>query len=124
MKITRGFTIIELLIFIVVTGLLASVGGLALRMVATSIPAGHGSLVALETARQCMEYFSGQNARNGYASITCPSSTVPSYCTVPTGYTLAVNITCTTISGDTNYKTIQVSVGGNGNATLTLLIAA
>ncbi len=124
MKINRGFTLIELLIFIVITSLFFSTGILALRTISNKLPVGHLSLLAMQAARQCVEYYNGQRFKNGYASITCPSTTVPSFCTAPTGYTLSVNVACTTIRGDANYKTITVTVSGLGNAQLTLLIAA
>ena len=71
-----------------------------------------------------MEWFTGQRQLNGYASITCPSSAVPAFCSAPSGYTLAVSITCTTISSDANYKTLTVTVSGDGNASLSTLFAS
>ena len=59
---------------------------------------------------------------NGYSSILC-NSTVPSFCTTPTGYTLTSSCSTTTISGDSNYETITILVNGLGDATLSLLIA-
>lgn len=124
MKYSRGFTIIEALIFIVIVALFMRVSLYATRTLVMATPNSQKSVIALQTARQCMEYFAGQEIKNGYASITCPSSSVPSFCTAPSGYTISVNITCTTISSDSNYKTITVTVGGASNVTLTLLIAA
>lgn len=120
----RGFTLIEVLIMIVVLGLLGSTMVITFRNTTQQSASLLNNTVALQTARQCMEWFSGQRQLNGYASITCPSSAVPSYCTAPTGYTLAVSITCTTISSDANYKTLTVTVSGNGNATLSTIFAS
>lgn len=121
---SRGFTLIELLIFIVVCALYFSAGFVALTTIPKSLPVQLRSLTALQTARQCLEYFVGQRATNGFASIACPSTSVPAFCSAPSGYTVGVNVACTTISGDANYKTITVTVSGLGNASLTTLIAA
>jgi len=80
-------------------------------------------MIATQTASQCMEWYLGQRALNGYNSISCPSTAVPSFCSAPTGYVLSTNISCTTISGDANYKTIAVTVSGKGTISLTTLIA-
>lgn len=124
MKKMAGFNMIELLVFIIIVGLFSNVGLLAIRTISTNTPVAHQALVAMQSARQCIEWYAGQRAVNGYSSISCPSSTVPAFCTVPSGYTIATNVTCTTINGDANYQTIVVTVGGKGNASLTLLIAA
>lgn len=124
MKIQNGFTLIEILLLIVVLGFLGATMVLTLRNTTEKGSTLLQNATALQTARQCMEWFSGQRQLNGYASISCPSSTVPSYCTAPSGYTLAVSVTCTTISSDANYKTLTVTVSGRGNATLSTLFAS
>lgn len=124
MRKAQGFTVIEFLLFLIITGLFASAGIYALKAASSTTITGHGTLVAVETAQQCIEYLAGQSSENGFASIACPSTAVPSFCTAPSGYSISVNVACTTLSSDSNYKTITVTVGGNGNATLTLLIAA
>jgi type II secretory pathway pseudopilin PulG len=123
MKNELGFSLIELVIFIIIMALLAA----AIAVVGLpflSAPTVHQDIFAKETAAQCMEWYLGQNYVNGYSSITCPSTTVPGFCTTPTGYTLSVNITCTTYNSDTNYKTIVVTVTGFGNASLSYMIAS
>jgi hypothetical protein len=69
-----------------------------------------------------MEWFIGQRRMNGYSSIAC-NSTVPVFCTAPAGYTVTTSCNTTVIGSDSNYETITVTVGGAGNAVLTLLIA-
>jgi len=120
----QGFTLIELVMFIVVTSLLATTILLALITATRDIPTIHQEIVATQTAKQCMEWFIGQQRLNGFTSLTCPSTTTPSFCTTPTGYTLSVNVSCTTINSDTNYKTITVTVSGLGDASFSTLIAA
>jgi type II secretory pathway pseudopilin PulG len=120
----RGFTLIEVLLLIIVLGLMGSTMVLVFRNATQQSSTLLSNTVALQSARQCMEWFTGQRQLNGYASITCPSTTVPSYCSVPSGYSIAVSITCTTISSDASYKTLTVTVSGNGNATLSTIFAS
>ncbi len=117
-----GFTLIELIVFIVVTSILASTILLTMLTATQNTPAMHHQMIATETAEQCMEWFIGQRRMNGYSSLSCPSTPSPTLCSAPTGYTISTNISCTTISGDANYKTITVTVSGLGNALLTQLI--
>lgn len=123
MKQHHGFTLIEIIIFIIITALLAKTILLVLNTAALNTPKILQNTIANETAQQCMEWFIGQRQLNGYSSITCPSTSVPSFCSAPTGYTVAVNIQCTTINSDANYQTITVTISGKGDAGLTTLIA-
>lgn len=123
MKLQQGFTLIEIIIFIVVTTLMSSVLFLALTTSLTNIPNILQNAIATQTAKQCIEWFIGQRRLNGYAAFSCPSSSVPGICTAPSGYGLALNVSCTTINSDANYQTITVTVSGKGNATLTTLVA-
>jgi type II secretory pathway pseudopilin PulG len=123
MRKIRGFTMVELIMFIIITSLLASTVLLALNFTTQRSPTARQQMIATQTAKRCMEWFIGQRRLNGYSSISCPSTTVPAFCTSPSGYTLAVNITCTTINSDSNYQTIAVTVSGNGDASLSTLIA-
>lgn len=119
----HGFTLIELVAFIIISGLLGSTILLALITVLQKTPTLFQQQVALQTSSQCMEWFIGQRHLNGFSSITCPSTTVPGFCTTPSGYTLSVNIACTTIGSDSQYKTITVTTSGLGDATISTLIA-
>lgn len=124
MKKMQGFTLIELIIFIVVTAILANS---ILLMFSTSLlktPVLRQQIIANQTAKQCMEWFVGQRRFTGYATLTCPSTPSPAFCSVPSGYAISNTITCTTLNGDANYKTITVAVSGLGDATLTSLISS
>jgi prepilin-type N-terminal cleavage/methylation domain-containing protein len=118
----KGFTLIELIVFIVIISILASAILLSFVTVMSKTPITLQSIIANQTAKQCAEWFIGQRRMNGYSSITC-NSTVPAFCTVPSGYTLTANCSTTPISGDTNYETITITVSGAGSAVLTFLIA-
>ncbi len=109
--------------FIIITGLLATTLMLGLSVGTQKTPIAHQQMVATATARKCMEWFIGQRRINGYSTLPCPNTTVPGFCTTPTGYSITTNVACTTLSGDANYKTITVTVSGLGDASLTTLIA-
>jgi type II secretory pathway pseudopilin PulG len=122
----RGFTLIELIIFIVVTAVLGLTVFMAANNALLNLSKTLYQTVASETARQCMEYYIGQRRLNGYNTLdgaNCTSPlTLPSLCSAPSGYTLVANCINTSISGDNNYNTITVSVTGQGGANLTYLI--
>lgn len=123
MKGQIGFTLIEVIIFIVVISIMMSAIFLALTTSLQKLPLIYNNTIATQTAKSCIEWFLGQRRLNGYAAFSCPSTTVPTFCAAPTGFTLSVNVACTTINSDANYKTITVTVSGKGNATLSTLVA-
>ena len=116
LHLQRGFTLIEIIVLIVVTGLLANVILLATLTTMKNTPTISTAEINLQKATACMEWFYGQRQLNGYSSISCPSSTVPAFCA--SGVT--VNITCLTINTDANYQQITVT---SGNTSLTGIIA-
>jgi type II secretory pathway pseudopilin PulG len=123
MKKQHGFSFIELIIFIVVSGILATTILLSLTTVLLKAPILHQQMIANELAEQCMEWFIGQRKLLGFSQLTCPSNPTPTICSAPSGYTITNTVSCTTINGDSNYKTIVVNVSGAGDAVLTSLIA-
>jgi VCBS repeat-containing protein len=124
MKKHIGYSLIELILFIVVTGILATTILLALVNIGLKTPIDRQQIIALENAQQCMEWYLGQRRLNGFSGITCSASpSTPTICALPSGYSFSNSITCTTLSSDTNYKLITVTVSGSGDASLTSLIA-
>ena len=123
MKKYSGFSLIELVIFIIITGILAKGILLSMSAVSSNSPTSLQNIIATQAAQQCIEWFIGQENLNGYSSITC-NSTTPAFCTAPSGYTVSSSCSTTTISGDSNYETITVTVTGAGNATLTYVMAS
>ena len=117
MKRHRGFTYIELIVFIVVTGIIASSILLAATTTLRFSAFPQREIVATQTAAKCIEWFFGQRNMNGFSSVAC-GTTVPTFCNsgLPTGYSIATNVDCTVA----NYKTINVTVSGSGDAKLSI----
>ena len=120
-----GYTIMELVIFIVVMGIIGTSILSSFIAVLRYTPKVHQETVATQSATRCIEWFLGKRYLYGFNSITCPSTTVPSFCTVPSGYTISTNVDWTTLYGDSSphYKTVTVTVSGVTDATLSLLLA-
>lgn len=126
MRRQLGFTLIEVILIMIVLAIMANVIMLASITAARTTPSLLKDTIATQTARQCIEWYIGQRRLqlgDGYTTITCPSTTVPAFCTAPSGYTVSVNVVCTTINSDANYKTITVTVSGEASASLSTLIA-
>ncbi len=123
-KSASGFTFIEIIVFIIVSSLLMSTFLLSARTALLAAPATHYQWVAMETARQCMEWFLGQRRFNGYTTLTCPSTPTATACAVPSGFSISTSVACTTWNSDSNYKTITVSVTGLATASLSVQVGA
>lgn len=119
----HGFTLIEVVIFIVATAILAAAVLLAGRTSILSAPVTSNQVGANFLAQQCMEWLLGRRVLNGYNTMSCPSTPTGAMCTAPSGFTITPSVTCTTLGSDTNFKTLTVVVSGNGSATLRTLIA-
>lgn len=122
MRKLTGFTLFELIMFIMITAIIAS--GIVLSFMNTlkNAPSVMQQTIATQTAKQCAEWFLGQRNLNGYSSVNCVSN-VPSFCSAPAGYNIAITCAVTTISGDNNYKTFTIRVSGQADASLSLLLA-
>jgi prepilin-type N-terminal cleavage/methylation domain-containing protein len=115
----KGFTLIEVIMFIVIISISAAVILSSLQMILKTNHTAQENATAVQAASRCLEWYWGQNQMNGYSSVSCPSTTVPSFCSVPTGFSMAVNVVCTT----STTKTITATVSGKGTSSLSLLIA-
>ncbi|MCK4870658.1 MAG: type II secretion system protein [Gammaproteobacteria bacterium] len=126
----KGFTLIELIVFIVVMALLAGSILIGYLTILKYVPKVGQQMAATQTAVSCMEWYLGQRYTKGFNfnGQSCPGgadTNVPAYCSnlLKSGYTLSTNINCTTIDSDPNYKLITVTVGGSADAKLSLLVA-
>jgi len=120
--VQEGFTLIEALVFIIVSSLLISVLLLASVTALRNSPAIHQQWVAIQVARQCMEWFLEQRRLNGYTTLSCPSTPSASACTAPSGFSVSTSVSCTTWNSDTSYKTITITVSGLAYASLSAQI--
>jgi len=125
-KKLNGFTFIELIIFIIVTGILASTILLTFVGSLNNAPIILKNTIAAQTVKQCAEWYLGQRRLNGYTNLSganCAGTlSIPSFCSTPSGYTISGTCSQTTLSSDNQYETITLTVGGAGNAALTLLL--
>jgi Tfp pilus assembly protein PilV len=123
MKNQKGFTLIEVILFIIISTILVSTLLLSTTTTLRSTASTLNDLIAQKYMNECMESTVGERRLSGYAAITCPSTTVPFYCLAPTGDSIAVTCTLTTINADANYKTVSAVISGAGNASSTVLLA-
>jgi prepilin-type N-terminal cleavage/methylation domain-containing protein len=117
MKKNSGFTLIELIIFIVIMGIIASMVAISYHTMFKGSGGINRQTLYSQAAVQCMEWYLGQRALNGYAGselntgTKTPGAGTPSFCTAPTGYGININITGLTLyAGDPSYKKIDISV--------------
>jgi type II secretory pathway pseudopilin PulG len=117
---TAGFTLIELIVFIVVAGVLA-VGLASVFSSAMHGAAEPGQLTqATQIAQERMELILGQRRAVGFAAFADPCPGSPLCTPVPAGFAVNVNI-APNWNGNVNYRVITVTVTGPTNATLTAL---
>ncbi|MBI5450594.1 MAG: type II secretion system protein [Gammaproteobacteria bacterium] len=127
----QGFTLIELIIFIMVVGILAI--GLMQTFTNTLFGSSRPSqtLVATGLARERMELILGQRRKAmGLTTFTnanfdpctsAPAATHSACTPIPSGYTVTSSYAATW-SGSSNYRDITVTVSGKGDATLKALV--
>ena len=118
----KGFTLIEVLVFIIVTSLLISVLLLGSTAALTKEPEVQKQWKAMQVARQCMEWFLSQRRLNSYSTWSCPSTPSAALCPSTSEFSVTTSISCTTWNSDTHYKTITVTVSGSANASLSAQI--
>ena len=119
-----GFTLIEVLMFIIVSGLLFDTLMMGGNLVLQNSSNLHKNLVAIETAQRCMEYFVQQIRASGNSPYyPCGQTITASQCYAPTGYTVSAYVSCTTWNADSNYSTLTVTVSGTSSAVLSFQFA-
>lgn len=123
MKKNGGFTLVELLIFIVLVGIVIGIFitlNFSLRYIHKVDP----QTAAINLAVQRMELILEQKKLLGFDSFQDPCQVNPSLnsCAVPTGYVVNATIDLNW-QGDTNYKVITVQITGDGDAILKTLVA-
>lgn len=117
MRIFRaGFTLIELVLFLVILSIAAVAILLTFQTILTALPNAHNQTTAIELAQGRMDVILGQYLQNGFSSFSdpCPGAAV---CMTLTGFTVTSSIT-----GSTPTKTITVTASGRGSAILTMQV--
>ena len=114
-----GYSLIELVIFIVVIGILGV--GLMSAFSGALLGATEPERITRATvlAQERMELILGRREAAGFAAFTAFTFD-PSCTNVPAGYTITSNL-ATDWNGDTGYKVVTVSVAGAGTAQLSVL---
>jgi type II secretory pathway pseudopilin PulG len=124
MKKLAGFTLIELVIFIVILAILVLGLLMAFNVSLERSVDVEGVTRALDLAEGRMDLILGQKKMVGFASFTDPCVASPSLgvCTTPSGYAVSSSI-ANNWNGDSNFKVITVTVSGGGTASLTALVS-
>jgi type II secretory pathway pseudopilin PulG len=123
--LTSGFTLIEVVIFIVVAGVL--VAGLIVALGSSlrgSTQAGQTDLAA-EIAQARLELILAQKRATSFAAFAdpCNPGPGPAACTPPNGYAVTSSIVTGWGGDPTNYKVVTVSVTGSFAASATALVS-
>ena len=130
MKRQLGYSLIELVIFIVIVSILAAGLITAFGGALAGAPQATRIDIATQLAQERMELILAQRDALGFAAFTAttfdpctstPASTQPACTSVPTGYTVSASL-ATNWLGDTNYKVVTVTVGGFAGMTLSALV--
>ena len=121
---SRGFSLIEAVVFIVVLAVLLAGLVAALSTSLRDSPRAGELDTAAELAQQRVELILAQRRAAGFAAFTdpCVPGPGPAACTPPGGYTVS-----STIAGGwtdaANYKVIRVDVAGPTQASATTLVS-
>ena len=123
-----GFSLIELVIFIVIIGIAVSSVFLSLSTALQKTSLVNPQTTAIELASARMDIILGQRRINGFQSFYDLCSINPPVCTVApgiAGYTISSTISKYTVGNDSNYKIIDVLVTGpqNSRANLKTMVA-
>ena len=118
----RGFTLVELIIFIVIVSIMGVALMAAFSTATRSTPDAGQMTQATQLAQERMELVMAQRRAVAFAAFADPCPGPAAACTPPTGYNVAVVI-APNWNGDTNYKVITVTVTGTSSATATAIVA-
>ena len=125
----QGFTLIEILMFIVIMGIAGVSVLVSMNTILKGTVISKQQMIAAQTATRCMEWYLKQRYTQGFNTATLNVGTnVPGFCTPPTGYNLDVSVENMSMpngdgSFDDNYKVINVNVTGLGEASLKMSLA-
>lgn len=127
----RGFTLIELIVFIVVASVLATTLYSAFLNALKGAPQAATFSKASDLAQERMELILAQRHQTKFANFTAdsfdpcttlPASTEPPCINIPVDFTVNASLLLSW-NGNTNFKIITVTVNGRGVFDLQTLVA-
>ena len=123
-SLMRGFTLVELIIFIVIVSIMGVALMSAFSTTTRGTPDAGQMTQATQLAQERMELVMAQRRAVAFAAFAdpCTFGTPPAACTPPAGYNVAVTIV-TGWNSSNDYKVITVSVTGTSSATATAIVA-
>lgn len=122
----HGFSLIELIVFILIIGIIASALLVSFSTILQNAPSSNFQTTAIALAGERMDIILGQKQMQGFSSFSdpCTLSTPPAICVSYSGYTISSSIGTITIGGDSGYKVITVTISGKGNVVLQTLVGS
>jgi prepilin-type N-terminal cleavage/methylation domain-containing protein len=123
MNKTRGFTLVEIIIFIVIIGIITSALASAFQVTLGNQSSVSYQNKAVEISQQRMDIIMENKVSNGFSSFSdpCTGGSPPAVCSTDNNYTVASAIT-TGFNGDNNLKVITITVSGQANVVLTGMV--
>lgn len=118
-RMQSGFSLIELVFFIAIIGVLAAGLSVPFSTLFTQAHTINDQTRAVELAKEGMEFAIGQRRLKGFAAVSTSTVQCGSTPCIVGNNTLAVTVT----SLNVDFKKIRSIVTGAGNATLTTIVA-
>ena len=131
-KRQRGFTLIELVVFIVVMAILSTALTSVFANTLKGSPRASAVAKVAELAQERMELILAKRGQVSFSTFTStvfdpctsvPASTQAPCAGVPAGYTVTSSLQ-TDWNGDTNYKVVTVTVMKSGSYNIQYLVAS
>lgn len=130
-----GYTLIELIIFIIILAIVSATIMSGTVLALKFAPIANKQTITAEAASGCLEYILGQrdlfgfNFNNQYCPGSSDKTITPSFCTsstTPTNFVTTVTISCATvpnIAGEQKFKIVKVKSADARTAASTTLKA-
>lgn len=121
-KKAYGFTLIELIAFIIVIGIAATAVFISFNRIVTGSTRPDANQIAIDLAERRMELILGNRFIQGFVTFTdpCTGGSPPAVCNTPSGYNVSATITT---DPDPDFKTIEVVTTGMADASVTMRVA-
>lgn len=122
MKKVMGYTLIEVVIFLVIMGIAMAGIMLSFQTALSTTPENSRATMALNLTQGRLDIIIGQYYQRGFASFTdiCSSSPGLALCSLPSNYSISSNITN---NGSTKTIEVTTSYSGTIEAKLSTIVA-